>query len=318
MKNQVNYHFVGNAASGDVLDELRALKWEEGTLACCDHAWGWPAYCQLKMRNWPVSFGYELREGAVNVIHGQIARECLTAGDLRRHFVVAIRADFRPFPFGQFEIVQNQRYAGIRCVYMPHLPQPGLIRRDRNRDSVSNICFSGQIENSIDTSILKRDLEQMGCRLVFREQGQWQDMHDVDVLFGIRAFSEEPFHSKPPSKLFNAWHAGIPFIGGYDSAYEQVGVPGENYLRVSSYEDLLTAISRLKEDSDLYQRLVRAGKEAGKQYTPERTTDRWCSFFKDSVDPRYFDWVNGRHSFLRPLQFSIGKRTGCWRLVDWF
>ena len=318
MKNEVNYHFVGNAASGDNLDEIRALKWEEGTFVCCRHAWVWPVYCQLKMRGWPVSFSYEFQEGAVNIIHGQIARECLTASDLCRRFIVAIRADFRPFPFGQFEIVQNQQYAGRRRIYMPHLPQPGLIPRNRKRNRVVNVCFSGQIENSIDTVLLKRHLKKMGCRFVFREQGQWQDMYDIDVLLGIRSFSKNPYHSKPPTKLFNAWHAKIPFIGGYDSAYEQVGAPGCNYLRVSDYDGLIEAIVRLKEDSDLYEQLVREGVEAGRQYTSEKITAKWELFFKDAVKPCYYAWSNGRRFSLKPILFSIGKKTGCWPLVDWF
>jgi len=318
MKSEICYHFVGNSHTGDDVENLRTLNWEGGLLACCQHAWVWPVYCQLKMRNWPVSFGYALKEGMVNIIHGQVARECLTLSDLRRHFIVTIRADFRPFPFGQFEIVQNQRYVGGRRVYLPHLPQPGLIPRDRNRDCVVNVCFSGQIENSIDTYALNRDLEQMGCRLVFRELGQWQDMREVDILFGIRSFSKTPFHSKPPTKLFNAWLAGIPFIGGYDSAYEQVGQPGYDYLRVSDYDELVRAIVRLKEDPAFYREIVEHGAKAGEMYTPVRTVEKWEYFLERGVKPHYCDWLNSRRFSLRAVMFSVGKKSGCWPLVDWF
>lgn len=133
MKNKFHYHFVGNASSGDDLDEIRALKWEEGKVACTRHTWVWTLYCQLKMKGWPVSFSYELLEGAVNIIHGEIARWQLKAYDLIRYFVIGIRADFRPFPYGQFEIVQNKKTCAGRRIFMPLYPQPGLVMRDPTR-----------------------------------------------------------------------------------------------------------------------------------------------------------------------------------------
>jgi hypothetical protein len=248
----------------------------------------------MKMKGWPVSISYELEPNCINVVHGQVARRQLSASSFRKYFIVGIRADFRPFPYGQFEIVQNKHSEGKNCIYMPHFPQPGLLARASDRKGVVNVCFSGRMQNSgIDPDQFSTDLEAMGCHFVFKGEGQWQEMQDVDLLVGIRSLSKEPHHTKPPTKLFNAWLAGIPFIGGYDSAYEQVGIPGENYLRVASYEELLEAIKRLRDDVQLYCNMVDEGLCAGAGYGAEKTAERWESFFKEQVCPTYRLWKQG-------------------------
>lgn len=290
----IKIHFVGNFTSKDNLQELQSLEWEDGTIACTRHTWVWPLYCQLKMRGFPVSLSYRLESDAINIIHGPIARQLLQVSDLKKCFIIGIRADFPPFPFGQFEIVQNRNSEGGRRVYMPLFSQPGLMVRDPSRGKAVNVCFSGRMQNSgLDPDEFAKDLLKIGCQFHYKGEGQWQEMQDVDILIGIRSLSKKAHHSKPPSKLFNAWLAGIPFIGGYDSAYEQVGMPDENYLRVSSYGELLESINRLKNDADLYQSLVVAGKEAGEGYTPDKITDMWLEFFENKAIPRYQEWASG-------------------------
>ena len=290
MALDVKIHFVANFASKDDLEVLRGLEWGAGTVACVTHTWVWPLYCQMKMRGFNVSISYNLESDAINLIHGQIARGLLKASDLRNYFIVAIRADFRPFLYGQFEIVQNIHSARGKSVYMPLYPQPGLLSRDENRREIVNICFAGEIQNSVQLQEFGSDMESMGCHFIHKNVGDWHDMREVDILIGNRSFSKAPHYSKPPTKLFNAWLAGIPFIGGYDSAYEQVGVPGENYLRVSSYQELLKAIRDLKGDPQRYRHLVDAGSKAAVDYTPDRITDRWLVFFENEVEPSFTRW----------------------------
>ncbi|MEE9369571.1 MAG: glycosyltransferase [Pontiella sp.] len=291
------FNFVANSSTGDDLSSLRNLSWDEGIVACTRHTWVWALYCQLKMRGVNVSINYEPVDGAVNIIHGQIARSLLKPADFRRYFIIGIRADFRPFPYGQYEVVQNIKSEGGNCVYMPLYPQPGLIARSPEREGVSNICFSGRIQNTFDVEHLKKDLQGMECRFVFKGEGEWQDMSDVDVLLGIRSLSTNSYDSKPSTKLLNAWHAGIPFIGGYDSGFEHIGSPGINYLRVKTYDELIDAIRRLKEDRGLYQQLIDEGRKAGQAYTPERITDRWMEFLDGPVAESFANWSNKKSGF---------------------
>jgi hypothetical protein len=291
--NNIRVHFVANYASQDKLEYLRDLEWDEGIVACVTHTWVWPLYCRMKMKRYEVTISYNLEPDAINLIHSQTARKLFSPADIRRYFVIGIRADFRRFPYGQFEVVQNMHSEKEGSFYMPLYSQPGLMARDTSRTEVVNICFAGEVQNSVAMQHLTEEVKELGCRFVHKEKGAWHDLREIDILLGIRTFSKEPHHSKPPTKLFNAWLAGIPFIGGYDSAYEQVGIPGENYLRVASYEELLESIKRLKNDPDLYQGLVAAGKKAGESYTPDKITDMWVDFFEARVFPKYSQWRNG-------------------------
>ena len=256
-------HFVGNRCADDNLEVLCSLPWEKGTVACLHQTWVWPLFCHLRDRGAPVSFSYEPMPDHINMIHGEIARYQLKGRDPGRFFFVGIRADFKPFPYGNFEIVQNLRTEGKKRKYVPLYSQPGLNPRDVSRTSIENICFSGQLENlGVDLTRLEKDLRNIGCRFVHKSVGQWQNMQDVDVLIGVRSLDKKTYDDKPPSKLFNAWLGNIPFIGGYDSAFSQVGTPGKDYIRVSTYSELLAEIEQLKYDDVYYRKLVESGMES--------------------------------------------------------
>lgn len=290
MTPSIRYHFVGNAKANEPLDMLLDLDWEDGVVACTRHSWVWPAYCRLRMCGLEVSFSYELEKKAVNLVHCENACKLFKASDFRNYFIVGIRADYRPFPYGQLEVVQNQLHAGGRCIYMPHLPQPGLIPRKAGRTCVENIGFSGRPQNFVDADRLSRHLKRMGFKYVFKGEGEWHDMSEIDILLGIRSFSKKTYDSKPATKLVNAWLAGIPFIGGFDSAYEQVGEPGKNYLKASTLEELLDAIGKLKHDPQLYKQMVDEGRAAARPYTADKITEYWKQFLTEQVAPAYRAW----------------------------
>ena len=286
-----HYHFVGNIAAGDDLDMLRNLPWDEGLKACVHHAWAWPVYCRFRDMGYSVSYSYELKPDAINFVHGEVARYQLTGRNFADFFIVGFRADFHPFPYANIEIVQNKQWANSRAVYMPHLPQPGLLSRDVGRYQVENICFSGQLENSgIPLERFENDLNRIGCRFVYKELGTWQDMRDVDVLLGIRSLDKDLHPSKPPTKLMNAWLSNIPFIGGYDSAFSQIGSPGEHYIRVSQYGQLLCEIEKLKDDQMYYDQFGEAGKQASRSYTAEKITEEWISLADNKINREFEQW----------------------------
>ncbi|VGO14804.1 hypothetical protein PDESU_03373 [Pontiella desulfatans] len=317
----VRIHFMANPATNDDLADLRKLPWEKGTVACTAHTWVWAIYRQLKDRGFNVSLGYEPDASAINVVHCQVARRLFEKKDFSKYFLIGIRADFRPFPYGHFEIVQNRHSEGGRRIFMPLYSQPGLIPRDLSRKKIENICFSGRLQNSTDLAWLEEELEKIGCRFVFKGVGQWQEMSDVDILLGIRTFSKEPHHTKPATKLYNAWLAGIPFVGGYDSAYEQIGVPDKDYLRVASGRELVDAIKNLAGDPALFMKMVENGWRKGQEYQPERITDQWIDFFERMAAPAFRKWRQ-RPSWgwrLRCLilgqRFAFRERFVAWLLV---
>jgi hypothetical protein len=98
-------------------------------------------------------------------------------------------------------------------------------------------------------------------------------------------------NTKPPSKLINAWHANIPFIGGFDSAYTQVGTPGINYLRAKTPEEILKAVLLLKNNPLLYEELVQKGKQKAIHYTNEKIAKIWEEVLLGPVYQRYEKWL---------------------------
>ncbi len=297
------------AAKEEELDRLRQLPWDCGIRECTTQGWTWPAYAALRKLRSTVRLSAALDEDAINVVHAGVLRRAY-AFDPRRHFIITVRADFLPFPFAHHEIVQNKSAASARAFYLPHFPQPGLIGRSPQRDSVVNICFSGRLQNmQIDSGRFALDLGRLGLRFCTRELGQWHDLRDMDVLLGVRSLDKSRYNHKPPTKMFNAWHAGIPFIGGYDSAYEQCGKPGVDHLRVSSYPELLEALSLLKNNRQLYESLVREGFLAARSYTVESIANRWLDFLYNVAQPRFDNWK--RHPGCSAMGGQI-RRIGYW------
>lgn len=129
--------------------------------------------------------------------------------------------------------------------------------------------------------------------LVHKGADAWNDFSDVDIVLGLREIGSRPFNTKPPTKLINSWLAGVPFIGGADSAYMQIGSPGFDYLRVTSREQLAQAIETLKQDSAYSQRMVERGAVSGQAYRSDVVTERWAELIESTLHPLYCAQMGG-------------------------
>lgn len=275
------------------LNRLRSLSWDEGVTECKVHAWIWPLFALMKTRLPNVVLSDSFDSEAINIVTQSGIRRC-HGFDPGRFFCVVVRSDGAPFFYAPLEIVQNPRHAGWRRIFMPHLPQPGLIPRSSHRKEVMTVAYAGEpVNDAVGESGLIKKIEESGLCWVSFGIGEWNDFSDVDVLVGVRSFDKNPHHHKPPTKLFNAWLARIPFVGGWDSAYSAVGTPGVNYIRVSSSKELLEALRLLKEDRDLYNNVVESGVHAMEQYKIEKTLDKWVSMLDNVASPMYAKWRSG-------------------------
>ncbi|MBL8552324.1 MAG: hypothetical protein JNJ73_20210 [Hyphomonadaceae bacterium] len=224
-----------------------------------------------------------------------------------RPFMVAARADAYPRYWADLEMVHNKGQLKPGAFWMPHFPQLGLIPRDPARGStfttigymgrpINYIAFKGlfrsgfvQIAEEVD-AICKR----LGLKLVMKGADSWHDNSDIDAVVGIRDFTGNLFKSKPAVKLFNAWAAGVPFIGGPDSAFLESGEPEWNYLRIFTAQDLEKALTRLQGDADLRKTLVERGKVLSTQYGLEQTAQRWMSLLKGAATERFLEQRDAR------------------------
>ncbi|MFZ4116313.1 MAG: hypothetical protein ACOYK6_06275 [Chthoniobacterales bacterium] len=205
-------------------------------------------------------------------------------------FLVEVVADGFPSPRSHYSLLQNRAHAALlpHACFMPHWPQPGLIPRDSARGvSFKNICFFGEVENLApelrSPAWSQRLEEELGLHFEIRTVPEWHDYRDVDCAIGIRDFSFSHHFHKPATKLYNAWLAGVPFIGGSDSAYQADGHPGRDYLLARSLEEIFQYLKRLQENCSFRSMLVQNGYDAGKSFTTEATLKRWKKLIEETL-----------------------------------
>ncbi len=231
-------------------------------------------------------------------------------------FVAGIVADGLPHPAAHVHIVQNSLHARRLpgSIFMPHWPQPGLIPRDMGRrDTFKRIVFFGD-ENNLAAELKAlqwhRELyNKTGATLEVRGADRWNDYSDADAAVAICNFRGSRRLHKPATKLYNAWLAGVPFVGGMDSAYASDGLAGVNYLAVRSPNEALNAFVALANDSKLRQTLVQEGTRAAQAFTPESTARRWKILLADGLPAR------AKKKFAQPAWRRCGdavfRRTVC-------
>jgi len=269
--------------------------------------WCLQTYAQLAPRGiLDVTCTNRLDPTAINLVHSDTL---LRLRPDPRAFVVCIRADYPKREWANFHIVQNRDQLGRKVAYMPLWMQAGIKARKPDRHGVRTVAYFGELNRNLAGAV--NDWRSMfaphGIDFEARENRRWHDMREVDVLIGIRGFDRRPYSTKPPSKLLNAWHARIPFIGGYDSAYRQVATPGHDYLVASSAGEVVAHVLRLAQDPDLYARLVTNGERKVQDYTFERMAAKWEALLQGDVALRFVEWQSSK---LAPVTFAFGVAAG--------
>jgi hypothetical protein len=256
-----------------------------------DLNWCLQSYSILsKRKNIPVSCSNRLYKDCINVIHSDTL---LTLKGISTHFLVCVRADYPKRLWAHYHLVQNKDQLSSKSSYIPHWVQPGLIKKNKSAEDIFTVAYAGQPFNgnmagTPDT--WKRLLEPHQIKFITLSQGEWHDLSSVDVLIGIRSFDKKEYSTKPPTKLFNAWHAGIPLIGGNDSAYKQVGTPGEDYLIATSPSEALNMILKLRDDKELYKMITGNGAKKAAYYTEEKIAEWWEKILVGPIMGRYQQW----------------------------
>jgi hypothetical protein len=207
---------------------------------------------------------------------------------------VCLRADATFHPFAHWHVVIN-RLALNRwypSVYMPHWPQPGLIPRDSARgDRWENAAFFG------DDACVAAEMRGDEWAAILRElklnwnhvpPEKWHDFSKVDVVVAIRDFlGKHRYANKPPTKLFNAWHARVPAILGRESAYELERKGPLDYLEARTVPELVANLRRLRDDPELRRAMVVNGQERARESEPAVIVARWLDFFRNTIEPAY-------------------------------
>ena len=236
------------------------------------------------------------RPGAINVLHSEHLRRLGPQPDC---FCVCVQGDYPARPFAQFHIVQNRDQLRGDSAVIWLWPHPGIVGRDAARgETFRRIGYLGQIERNLADEVAAWEamLAPLGLDFVTRPASEWHDFSSLDAVIGIREFSPKSFSDKPPSKLVNAWLAGVPFIGGADSAFAQIGEAGIDHLRATSRQCLIDSLVLLRDDTDLRAALVSAGRLRAREFTREALVNRWSEVIAGPIAERYDNWQKRPHS----------------------
>lgn len=274
-----------------------------------DLEWSLQSYLILaKKTSLPLTCSNKLKRNAINIVHSD---QLLKFKGEASHFIVCIQADFPKRSWAHYHLVQNEDQLAKDCSCIIFWLQPGLIKRDANRRGIQKVGYAGQPWANFagTTESWNKLLNKHGIEFELLPKELWHDLRSIDVLIGIRSFDKNTHPRKPPSKLINAWHVQIPFIGGYDSAFSQVGEPGKDYLRVSTHSEAVEAILQLKSDPALFDSIVRNGSAKAQLYTNDTIAEKWEAVLTGPVQERYKEWkknlLSEKLKFLVKLRFSI-------------
>lgn len=227
--------------------------------------------------------------------------------------IVCLKADQNCHPYAQIHVVQNyqefeakplwiqsiseDRYLlPGRRYYMPHWPQPGLIPRNIARgDKFENVAFFGISYNlapELRGEAWKQHLAKLNLNWSIVKE-RWHDYSEVDAIVAARSFdSQNDYSWKPATKLYNAWRAGVPAILTPESAFRGERKSELDYIEVSSPEDILAGLKRLRDDLDFRRSIVENGKLRAQEIDPQNLVKRWRFFLTDTCIPAYDRWCS--------------------------
>lgn len=275
------------------LDEgqLLQLPWSEFNFSRSN--WVLQTYIATKKHFPDSSLSAHLKPHAINI---SMSYDLPRIRPLCRPFVISIRADSPGRWWASLEVVQNKSQVGPNSTWMPHYPQPGLIPRDPSRnDTFKTVGYFGPPINHYHRftrapagmtrirSAVREVCTELGLIFVERADAT-NDYSDVDAAIGLRSLSEAKYSTKPPSKLVNAWIAGVPFVGGYDSAFSDIGEPDWNYLRVSTLASFKASLRQLRDCPQIRRQLVQAGCCACEPYRHQEVAARWVALLQRCAD----------------------------------
>ncbi len=278
--------------------------WKEGRLVpriefTMFYSWIYQSWQRLQQAGITCSLSTKLLEPGVIITLGNYLTTSLGVDTMmpKETFLVDVAADRAPHPGAQLHVVENKMQARLlpHAIFIPHWPQRGLISRDSSRGlRFENVVFFGEPKNlalELRSEAWQQRLSQeLGISFYLQGNQGWHDYSNVDAVIAIRSFSSSRYLNKPATKLYNAWHAGVPFIGGRDTAYATDGRPGIDYLVAISPEEIFSHLQQLKENPYLRSSLVQEGSRSAKKFTQEVILEHWKKLIQETIPKNVAAW----------------------------
>ena len=242
----------------------------------------------LESRGWTVTVGESFEPGAIVVVHRDDANDFSSCA--HASYLVVVRADRAPVAACDLAIVQNRIDNAPHERFIPLWPQPGLRARDESRRSaISRIAYHGRTTSApawFSDAAFLRALERRGVEFDIQEL-QWDDYRRVDLAIAVREDSGALLATKPATKVYNAWLAGVPALAGPEPAYMEIRRGPLDFIEVLGADDVIGAIDRLRANPRLYRQMVANGLERGKDFCVDAIRARWIALLEDEVLPAF-------------------------------
>ncbi|MBE9065999.1 glycosyltransferase family 1 protein [Leptolyngbya cf. ectocarpi LEGE 11479] len=272
------------------------------------YAWTVQTYLKLREAGVVCHLTSQFPDEGIILFHGNATRGATISPGPKR-LLICLKAESPLYSQAQLHVVQNPHEASSGRHFMPHWPQPGLLPRlPERQDRLENIAFLGHRDNlaaDLLTPHWQAQLQQRGLRWIpvvntnpwnsaQSIDTRWNDYQQIDAIVAVRRFSLScpGYRSKPATKLYNAWLAGVPAILGRELAYRAEGRVGVDYLEANSMDELLSCLDLLRQDVARRRHIVQQGRCQAAHYTPAAITQRWQQFLCEVAIPMYELWCN--------------------------
>ena len=181
-----------------------------------------------------------------------------------------------------------------RAHTLPMFPQQRLLRQRRRASRghrISHAIFVGdghQIYPAFRSDAFREALRALGVTFDVVDKSripEWSDYRDADLVIALRPPGSQT-EMKPPSKLINAWLAGVPALLGPEPAYQRLRQSPHDYIEVNDVKEVVATVAQLQRQPEWYAQMLSRCEERAREYSPEAIAAKWA----DVLFERIGDW----------------------------
>jgi hypothetical protein len=276
-------------------------------------SWIIQTYLHLKSRGVACELVSSIPDEGIVILPRKFVPDDLKPG--KNLLFVMMKGDGKLHQYSQIHLIENLAENFTKdsrlwkSHFIPLFPQPGLRPRDgQHGDRFENIAYFG-LETNLAAELRspewKAELRSLGFNWMVVDRDRWHDYRNIDAVVAVRSFQEQGYNWKPASKLFTAWHAGVPAILGRESAYQVERKSELDYIEVSSPTEVINALKRLREDPIYRQKMIENGRLRAPKTNVDQISAQWQSFLTDIAIPAHAQW--SKASSLEQ-KFFMGQR----------
>lgn len=265
--------------------------------------WILKTYKYLQKSQLDITISEEIDPNSINVTH----RDDYYSSMSINNFVVCIRADRDPAFTAEVEILQNTLFKNsLNRYFIPHWPQGGIIKRDSHRNGIRQLSYFGKeyyVSNMLKSRKFQEFCEINGLTFKIFENN-WTDYSTTDIVIAIR--DGFPFYCdcKPPSKLVNAWFAGVPAIINPEYGYKDVISDVLDAIFVNTLDDLLYVIKKMIDSPEIYDKMVANGTCKASNFTCDKIALQWEEILNRIANSNFQVW-KCKHSLFKKIAFIM-------------